>query len=88
MIMMILIVTLLSNKIIAIILTMNTFCDGTNQSDKYKTYPAENPGRQLDYIYTCNKGEYIIDSYHVIDAPIFSDHLPIISDIFYKSGKN
>mgnify|MGYP001264276996 CR=1 FL=1 len=31
-----------------------------------------------------NKGEYIIDSYHVIDAPVFSDHLPIISDIIYR----
>ena len=70
-----------------IILTMNTFCDGTNQSDKYKTYPSENPTSQLDYIYTCNKGKYIIDSYHVIDAPVFSDHLPIISDIIYQSVK-
>ncbi len=70
-----------------IILTINTFCDGTNQSDKYKTYPAENPDRQLDYIYTCNKGEYIIDSYHVINAPIFSDHLPLISDIIYQLEK-
>lgn len=70
-----------------IILTMNTFCDGTNQSDKYKTYPAENPDRQLDYIYTCNKGEYIIDSYHVINASIFSDHLPLISDIIYQPEK-
>ena len=43
----------------------------TNQSDKYKTYPSENPTSQLDYIYTCNKGKYIIDSYHVIDAPSY-----------------
>ena len=71
-----------------IILTMNTFCDGTNQSDKYKTYPSENPTSQLDYIYTCNKGKYIIDSYHVIDAPVFSDHLPIISDIIYPIGND
>ena len=66
-----------------IILTMNTFCDGTNQSDKYKTYPSKNPTSQLDYIYTCNKGEYIIDSYHVINSPVFSDHLPIICDLIY-----
>ena len=29
------------------------------------------------------KGKYIIDSYHVIEAPIFSDHLPIICDLIY-----
>ena len=67
-----------------IILTMNTFCDGTNQSDKYKTYPSENPTSQLDYIYTCKKGKYKIDSYHVINSPVFSDHLPIICDIIYQ----
>ena len=66
-----------------VILTINTFCDGSNQSSKYKTFPSRKPERQLDYIYTCNKGKYIIDSYHVIDAPIISDHLPIICDIIY-----
>ena len=53
------------------------------KADKYKTFPRKTLTSQLDYIYTCNKGKYIIDSYHVIDAPIFSDHLPIISDIIY-----
>ena len=65
------------------ILTINTFCDGSNQSSKYKTFPSQNPEWQLDYIYTCKKGKYIIDSYHVIDAPVFSDHLPIICDLIY-----
>tara|TARA_B100000212_G_scaffold74602_1_gene52675 strand:+ start:968 stop:1747 length:780 start_codon:yes stop_codon:yes gene_type:complete len=66
------------------ILTMNTFCDGSNQSSKYKTFPSQNPQRQLDYIYTCKKGRYIIDSYHVIDVPVISDHLPIICDMIYR----
>ena len=66
------------------ILIMNTFCDGSNQSSKYKTFPSQNPKRQLDYIYTCTKGKYIIDSYHVIDVPVISDHLPIICDIIYR----
>ena len=45
------------------ILIMNTFCDGSNQSSKYKTFPSQNPQRQLDYIYACKKGKYIFDSY-------------------------
>ena len=66
-----------------VILTINSFCDGSDQSDNYKTYPSINPSKQLDYIYACKKGKYIIDSYHVIEAPIFSDHLPIICDLIY-----
>ena len=66
-----------------ILLVFNSICDGSNQSNKYKTFPAENPTRQIDYIFACKKGRYSIDSFHVIDEPIISDHLPLISDIIF-----
>ena len=68
------------------ILKINSFCDGSNQSKYYKTYPSQNPVKQIDYVYTYKKGKYLIDDYHVVDAPIFSDHLPIVCDMIYSSN--
>jgi len=67
-----------------VILVFNSICDGSNQSSKYKTYPSDSPSRQIDYIFACKKGRYSIESFHVINEPIISDHLPLISDIIFS----
>ena len=66
-----------------IIIVFNSICDGSNQSARYKTFPSDSPDRQIDYIFACRKGRYAIDSFHVIDEPIISDHLPLIGDIIF-----
>ena len=50
------------------------------------TYPADKPEIEIDYIGIYNKNESkhkVIEAY-VVDAPIESDHRPLVSELKFK----
>ena len=55
---------------------------------KQNTFPANNPDRNIDYIWGYIGGNqyYKIESYGVINAPIQSDHRPVFTIVTYGNN--
>ena len=52
------------------------------------THPAENPVRQIDYLLYQAPPDWAVDSLFVLDAPISSDHAPLVTVFRYSSSLN
>ena len=49
------------------------------------THPADNPVRQIDYLLYQAPSAWSVDSVFVLDAPISSDHAPLVTRFRYTS---
>jgi endonuclease/exonuclease/phosphatase family metal-dependent hydrolase len=56
----------------------------TEGSMDMPTFPAETPERQLDYILLHPAGRAKVNSVKVIDAPVASDHRPLLAEIQFS----
>jgi endonuclease/exonuclease/phosphatase family metal-dependent hydrolase len=48
------------------------------------TYPSYDPAREIDFVLLAPPGRFEVLSEHVVDAPVASDHRPVVVDLILR----